>query len=357
MLSTTDLDARKAVALETFDIMATGTPADFARVVHPEFFNHEQRDEPPATRALGPEPGYGVAQWLRAAHADLRWEVHTVVAEQDLVVAHGTMSGRHTGDFVAYDVDGRVADAFAPTGRSFATTQSHWLRIRDGQIVEHWAQRDDMGTAEQLGWVPPTPRYLLRCALAKRRARRAADPPRRAEERPFGPYSGPLDGAKEMALGALDVMRGAPLEAYERHYHPHAYNREQHSEPAAARGRGPATFAATSRWLNDAFADLDWTVHHLVAERDLVVAHMTMTGRHVAPFALYDQHARVDVVFPPTGRRFAAGQTHWMRLADDGRVIEHWANRDDLGMAMQLGWVPPSPRYLARMALAKRRAV
>ena len=37
-------------------------------------------------------------------------------------------------------------------------------------------------------------------------------------------------------------------------------------------------------------------------------------------------------------------------------MIEHWANRDDLGMAMQLG-VPPRPRYLARMALAKRRAV
>ena len=48
-------------------------------------------------------------------------------------------------------------------------------------------------------------------------------------------------------------------------------------------------------------------------------------------------------------------QTHWIRVAG-GMVTEHWANRDDLGMAMQLGWAPPSPRYLLRMALAKRRA-
>ena len=80
-----------------------------------------------------------------------------------------------------------------------------------------------------------------------------------------------------------------------------------------------------------------------------------MASRHVAPIVLYDEHARVDTVFPPTGRRFAVTQTHWLRLADAGQVLEHWANRDDLGMARQLGWVPPSPRYLARMALAKRR--
>jgi hypothetical protein len=37
-------------------------------------------------------------------------------------------------------------------------------------------------------------------------------------------------------------------------------------------------------------------------------------------------------------------------------VIEHWANRDDLGTAMQLGWTPPAPLYLARMIIATWRA-
>ena len=64
--------------------------------------------------------------------------------------------------------------AFPPTGRTFAITQTHWFRVRDGRVLEHWANRDDLGMAEQAGWVPPSPAYLLRMALAKRRARKAA---------------------------------------------------------------------------------------------------------------------------------------------------------------------------------------
>jgi hypothetical protein len=66
-----------------------------------------------------------------------------------------------------------VRQAFPPTSRRFSTTQSHWFRLRDGKVIEHWANRDDLGTALQLGWMPPSPRYLLRTALATRRARRA----------------------------------------------------------------------------------------------------------------------------------------------------------------------------------------
>ena len=83
-----------------------------------------------------------------------------------------TMKGRHVRDLVQYDEDARVAQVFPPTGKEFATTQTHWFRVLDGQVVEHWANRDDLGTAMQLGWVPPTPRYMLRMALARRRVRR-----------------------------------------------------------------------------------------------------------------------------------------------------------------------------------------
>ena len=51
-------------------------------------------------------------------------------------------------------------------------TQSHWFKMKDGVIIEHWANRDDLGTARQLGWIPPTPPYLFKMALAKRRATR-----------------------------------------------------------------------------------------------------------------------------------------------------------------------------------------
>ena len=136
----------------------------------PDFFNHEQFEEPPASRGAGPATAHATAVWLRDAFADPRWEIQELVAEDDLIAFHCTMSGRHVRPFATYAADGSVDEVFPPTGNSFEVTQSHWLRVQDGQVIEHWANRDDLGMAKQLGWVPPTPLYLIRMALAKRRA-------------------------------------------------------------------------------------------------------------------------------------------------------------------------------------------
>jgi predicted ester cyclase len=166
-----DPDA-EAVALRALEALADGAFSDFEALTHAEFVNHEANDEPPACRGRGPAAAHATALWLRAAFADLRWEVLEVIAERDLVAVHVTMSGRHTGDFVTYGEEGGVAEAFPPTGESFAVTQTHWMRVADGKVIEHWANRDDLAIARQCGWVPPTARYLVRMAVAKARARR-----------------------------------------------------------------------------------------------------------------------------------------------------------------------------------------
>jgi predicted ester cyclase len=331
MLLTDDRDvlSHKAIALRSIEIMVDGTPADFDAVLHPQFFNHEQVDEPPETRGYGSAKAHRVALWLRAAWEGLDWHVHDVVEEGELVVVRCTMSGRHTGDFAAYDIEGRVADVFAPTGATFATTQSHWLRMRDGRPVEHWANRDDLGTAEQLGWTRPTPAYLLRCALAKRRAVRAAAPARYATVRPFGRWQGEPEGVTADALRAMEAMRRVPEEVF-------------------------AGFGHPTGLLDDAFADLGWVVHHVVAEGDLAAVHVTVSGRQTGPVARYGSDGGITAVFPSRGRAFAVRHTHWLRIAADGSVAAHCSDRDDLGMAMQLGWIPPSPAYLLRMARARR---
>jgi predicted ester cyclase len=122
----------------------------------------------------GQRPEDATALWLREAHDELRWEIRDIVAEDDIVVAHATMSGRQTGTFVAYGPDGLPAQAFPSKGRTFATTQTHWFRVMDGKVIEHWANRDDLGHATQLGWVPPSPLYAIRMLLATRKARRRA---------------------------------------------------------------------------------------------------------------------------------------------------------------------------------------
>ncbi len=165
-------DEAKALAVHSMQIMVDGRREDFDAVVHPDAINHEGKDEPPESRGRGPAAFYATALWLREWFTDLAFEIHEVVIEGDLVVVHNTMSGRQTGTATIYGPDGRVEQAMPATGKPFATTQTHWLRIRDGQVVEHWANRDDQGTAMQLGWIPPTPWFLLKALVATRRARR-----------------------------------------------------------------------------------------------------------------------------------------------------------------------------------------
>jgi predicted ester cyclase len=80
---------------------------------------------------------------FHAAFEGLHAEIHQQVAEDDLVVTRKTFHGRHTGDFMG----------IPPTGRDIELGVIDILRIRDGRIVEHWNQLDQLGLLRQLGVV------------------------------------------------------------------------------------------------------------------------------------------------------------------------------------------------------------
>lgn len=168
----TSASEAKIIAARCIQIMADGDRDAFSQLVAPEAINREAQSEPPATRVSGPGGFYASALWLRAAFADLHHEVVEAVEEDGLVVLDTVMRARHVGPFVTYDQHGRVDQVVAPTGKSFSVRQTHWLRIADNKLVEHWAARDDLGMARQAGWLPPTPAGLIRNALAKRRVRK-----------------------------------------------------------------------------------------------------------------------------------------------------------------------------------------
>lgn len=173
MTTTTTTSADTAVAVAALHAMGSGERAEFDALYTTDAVNREAKDEPPETRGTGPAALFATAVWLRTAFSELSWEVHEVVRDGDLVVMHTTMSGRQTGPFVVHAPDASVKVVFPPRGRRFAATQTHWVRMRDGRVAEHWANRDDLTMGEQLGWTPPTPAYLVRMLLARRRARRS----------------------------------------------------------------------------------------------------------------------------------------------------------------------------------------
>jgi predicted ester cyclase len=157
-----------AVAVASLQAMVDGNPADFDALFHPRATDRENRIQPPASRVPGPAGFYSSALWLRTAFADLHYDIHHAVTDGNLVAVNSTMHGRHTEPWAVYTADGHVDSVFPPTGKIFAMTQSHWFRVEDDKIVEHWANRDDLGMARQLGWIPPRPAYLVKMLRSKR---------------------------------------------------------------------------------------------------------------------------------------------------------------------------------------------
>lgn len=82
-----------------------------------------------------------------------------------------------------------------------------------------------------------------------------------------------------------------------------------------------------------AFPDLRLVIDDMVAEDDQVTCRMTACGTHVGEF----RHPTMGTL-APTGRSFSVDQCHVVRIGG-GRITEHWATRDDLGMLQQLGVV------------------
>jgi lactoylglutathione lyase len=74
-------------------------------------------------------------------------------------------------------------------------------------------------------------------------------------------------------------------------------------------------------------------LHHLYGDGDLVTVHMTLHGTH--------QGSTMPLLTgtAPSGRPVAWTYIHICRVAD-GKVVEHWACRDDLGVLAQIGAWP-----------------
>jgi lactoylglutathione lyase len=107
-----------------------------------------------------------------------------------------------------------------------------------------------------------------------------------------------------------------------------------HAAPPARQGReGWKQIVA----VIEADLGADYTIehHHLVAEGELVSHHMTIHGRHEA--STMPLLAGVAV----TGNDVAWTFMHLWRVVD-GKVVEHWACRDDVALLRQVGqWAAP----------------
>jgi steroid delta-isomerase-like uncharacterized protein len=93
--------------------------------------------------------------------------------------------------------------------------------------------------------------------------------------------------------------------------------------------RGVAGERHVMEWLLSVFPDHHFDIEDAAADGDTVAVRGTCSATHKGE--LWG--------IPPTGERFAVQQSHWFRVSG-GKVAEHWAVRDDLGLLKQLGALP-----------------
>jgi predicted ester cyclase len=86
---------------------------------------------------------------------------------------------------------------------------------------------------------------------------------------------------------------------------------------------------AAIKSLHRSFPDLHYTFEHLVADGDLVWAHIKSRATHLGPFG----------PLPPTGKAIEIDVIDIARFRN-GKVVEHWGVPDRLSLLEQLGLAP-----------------
>ena len=98
---------------------------------------------------------------------------------------------------------------------------------------------------------------------------------------------------------------------------------------------------ATFEDIYTTFPDWKMGIVDLVAEGDSVVVRCTVSGTHKG-VGKRPINGGMLVGVAPTGKRFEVQHIHWNTVRG-GKIVDHRATRDDIGMNRQLGLLPPAP--------------
>ena len=139
---------------------------------------------------------------------------------------------------------------------------------------------------------------------------------------------------KEAVRAHFAAMSSGDYSALERIYDPAGRNYAatpfEESVPVGGRPMGPADIRQTMEWLRQSMEDLNMEIEDLIAEGDQVVAWVRATGTPSGKGG----------PLPQAGVRTDVYHAHRFRLRD-GRIVGHWAVRDDLRAMIQSGVVKP----------------
>lgn len=90
--------------------------------------------------------------------------------------------------------------------------------------------------------------------------------------------------------------------------------------------------------IYETFPDWRFEIEEIVEIDNSVVVRTIVKGTHLGK-SEFPVNGGMLVGVEPTGKSFEVQHIHWYKLRD-GKICEHYANRDDVGMMQQLGLLP-----------------
>ncbi len=100
--------------------------------------------------------------------------------------------------------------------------------------------------------------------------------------------------------------------------------------------RGIEGFRRVMEWGAALLPDGRYELLDMIAEGEMVACRVRVSGTMQGEL----------FGIPPTGKSFTAEHVHWHRVSE-GKLVERWAVRDDLGALVQLGIIDPPGRFKA----------
>jgi predicted ester cyclase len=133
-------EENKELVRRQFELVNSGDSRGAAALWAPESWNHGRKVDHDALEKV-----YRSLISLHETHT-----LHEMVADGEWVAVRTTCRGVHSQE-PEIPVNSGIFSGLRPTGRAYTNQHLHLFRVVNGLLTEHWANRDDLGVARQLG--------------------------------------------------------------------------------------------------------------------------------------------------------------------------------------------------------------
>ncbi len=284
------LEENKAVARRFLvDIWSQGSDAAAYDILAPSFVFLLGVDP---YRVEGPEAFMKIVHRNRTAFRNLTYipDDDNVVAEGDKVVYPWTMTSKHIGMWAGYP----------PSNKDVSIKGMTHYVFDDGKIVQAQVQNEALSLVRQIGGIPPLG---------------------------MGTEYKVVEANKDLARRFFHAAwNEGDMQKIDELTNPAALD---HSTVKGKTETGSDSFKQIVSMFRGAMPDIYLTIEDEIAEGDRVVHRWTLRGTHTGEI----------LGVPPTGKQVAFTGTTIVRI-DDGKIVERWANVDELDLLQQLGVVP-----------------